>query len=98
MDEHAQLRYLLDLAETAGIVIRRAPALPEGEVAAGRGGQPGGALVRLRGKEMLFLDPGASLADRIAVVAAALAGRSEIEDRFLPPEIRRRIDQAQAPD
>ncbi len=84
MDEYAQLRALLDLAEGAGIVIRRAPA--------GADEHPGGALVRVAGREMLFLDPAASVADRIAVVAAALKGRSEVEEAFLPPEIRRRID------
>ena len=92
MDEYAQLRALLDLAEAAGITLRRAPA---GEVPAGAAGHPGGALVRLAGKEILFLDPTASVADRIAVVAAALVGRNEIENTFLAPEIRQRIDDAE---
>ena len=87
MDEYAQLRALLDLAESAGIAIRRSPCPGDG------GSAPPGALVKLRGREMLFLDPGASVADRIAVVAAALRGRHAVEDVFLPPEIRRRIDE-----
>ena len=86
MDEYAQLRALLDLAESVGIVIRRRPADDEPHAA--------GALVRLGGREMLFLDPGASVADRIAVVADALAGRREIEDVFLPPEIRQHVEAA----
>ena len=83
MDEYAQLRRLLDLAESAGIAIRRGPAADD---------HPGGAMVSLQGREILFLDPTASVADRIAVVAAALKGRPEVEDRFLPPEVRRLID------
>jgi len=83
MDEYAQLRTLLDLAEAAGIAIRRAPADDD---------HPGGAMVRLGGREILFLDPAASVADRIAVAAAALKGRPDIEGRFLPPKVRRLID------
>ena len=87
MDEYAQLRSLLDLAESIGLEVRRAPA----------GGQagaehPGGALVRLRGREILFLDTVAAVADRIAVVAAALRGRCEIDRTYLPPEIRGLIE------
>jgi hypothetical protein len=91
VDEHAQLRRLLDLAESLGIAIRRSPAV--GSESAG--GDPlGGALVRLRGQEILFLDPAASVADRIAVVASALKGRRQLEESFLPPEIRQLIDKA----
>ena len=88
MDEYAQLRALLDLADSVGIVIRRRPAAETPHAA--------GALVRLGGREMLFLDPAAAVADRIAAVAAALAGRPEVEDVFLPPEIRRHIEAAAA--
>jgi len=91
MDEHAQLRALLDLAESVGITVRRAPA---GRVDDEVGAHPGGALVTLRGREMLFLDPTAAVADRIAVAAAALAGREEIEGAFIPPELRELIDSA----
>jgi len=90
MDEAAKLRRLLEVAESIGIGIRRAPAAAEPVGSE----HTGGALVRLRGRELLFLDPAASLADRIAVVAAALAGRSQIETMFLPPEIRELIEGA----
>jgi hypothetical protein len=95
MDEYAKLRSLLDIVESFGIAIRRAP--PRGDFA-GIGApddHPGGALVRLRDQEILFLDPTASVADRIAVAAAALAGRREVEEMFLPPEIRELIDHAE---
>lgn len=94
MDEHAKLRSLLDIAESLGMRIRRAPSGTELDAAAGGAEHPGGALVRLRDHEMLFLDPTASVADRIAVVAAALAGRAEIEQMYLPPEIRELIERA----
>ena len=91
MDEYAQLRALLDIAESLGIEIRRVPVALTGE---GSDRHPGGALVKLRGREMLFLDPGAAVADRIAVAAGALAGRSDLENTYLPPEIRQLIDRA----
>jgi len=91
MDKHGELRVLLDLAESVGIVIRRAPS--GGDASAGQG-HPGGALVSLHGRDMLFLDPAAGVADRIAVVAAALAGRKELDDLYIPPQVRQRIEQA----
>ena len=85
MDASGQLSELLDLSEQMGITIRRAPA---------REDSPGGALVRLKGQEILFLDSGASVADQVAAVAAALAGRQELADRFIRPEIRQLLDAA----
>jgi hypothetical protein len=82
MDELAKLRYLMDLAEDLGVQIRRAPAGGDSE------GHPGGALVRLGSREMLFLDPSAALEDQLAAAADALQGRPSLQDRFLPPEIR----------
>ena len=87
MEAHEHLRLLLDLAEEAGIAIRRAPS------AADSADHPGGALVRVGTREMLFLDPTAAPADQIAVVAAALRGREEIENRYLPPELRQLIEE-----
>lgn len=92
MDEYEQLRYLLDLAESVGIDIRRAPTAVAAETPGGGSDHPGGALVKLKGKEILFLDPAASVADRIAVVAAALTGRADLQDRYLPPRIRDLIE------
>lgn len=89
MEAQEILAALIDLAEALEIEIRRAPP------GTGSSGGPAGALVRLKGKEILFLDPLAAVADQIGVVAEALAGRQELEDRFLPPEIRDRLDEAQ---
>jgi len=89
MDEKRTLRMLLDLADEIGIAVRPAPA---GE---GRDAHPGGALVRLKGEEILFLDRRASAADQLGAVAGALRGRRELDERFLPPEIREAIDTAE---
>ena len=86
MDEQAKLSFLLDLAETLGVQVRQAPPPDELDL------HPGGALVRLRERELLFLDPTASLGDRIGVAAAALAGREQLQDLFLPPEIRQLLE------
>jgi hypothetical protein len=87
MDPHGKLRALVDLAEALGITVRRAAS-------AGQSPQhPGGALVRLRGQEMLFLDPTAPATDQIDVVVEALRGRAELDELFLPPEIRELLEQ-----
>jgi len=86
MEQASQLAALIDLAESLGITIRRTPA------AGGAEGHPGGAIVQLMGREILFLDPTASVADQIDAVAGALRGREELAQRFLPPEIRALID------
>jgi len=85
MDASGQLNELLDLVEQLGITIRRVPT---------REDSAGGALVRLKGREILFLDTEASVADQVATVAAALAGRKELADRFIRPEIRELLDAA----
>ena len=88
MDATQQLDRLIDLCEELGIAIRKAPAGDE----LGAGEHPGGAVVRLKGSEILFLDTTAALGDQIAATVAALRGRSELEDRFVAPEIRELID------
>lgn len=88
MDQESKLSVLLDLSESLGIDVRPGPVRGEG------GHPPGGSLVKLRGKEILFLDTHTTTAARITAVAAALAGRDEIEQMFLPPEIREIIDEA----
>jgi len=88
MEQGSQLRTLLDLAEQIGLEVRRVAGASNGSE------HPGGAMVRLKGREILFLDPAASPSDQIGVLAASLRGRPQIEDRFLPPEIRELIDAA----
>ena len=86
MDEYSQLAFLVDLAESLGFEVRQAAR--QVDSAEGRGG----ALVRLKGREILFIDPGASPAEQIAVVARALRDRPEITEMYLPPQIRRTLE------
>ena len=86
MEELTKLNKLLELAEQVGITIRRAPGAGDGSE------HPGGSLVRLRGSEMLFLDPTASTSDQISAVTTALKGRAELQDQFIPPGIRDMIE------
>ena len=81
MEPYAQLAALLDLAEQLGITIRLMPSSTAED-------ETGGAIVRMKGKEVLFLNADAGVADRLAVVASALAGHPELENRFLAPELR----------
>ena len=89
MHQDSQLRMLLDLAEQIGLEVRRVPGSSSGSE------HPGGAMVRLKGREILFLDPAAAPSDQIGVLAGAMRNRPAIEDRFLPPEIRELIDAAE---
>lgn len=86
MDELTKLNTLMELADQLEIQVRRAPAAAE------TGEHPGGSLVKLKGKEMLFLDPTASTSDQISAAAHALRGRAELQDQFIPPEIRELLD------
>ena len=86
MESESTLESLIDQAESVGITIRRAPAAEDASE------HPGGAMVRLRGREILFLDPTASVEDRISVLGAALRGREEIKNSYLRPEIRELIN------
>jgi len=88
MEPDSQIRLLLDLADEVGLEVRRVVGSSSGAE------HPGGAKVRLKGKEILFLDPAACRSDQLDVLAGALKGRAGVEDRFLPPEIRERIEGA----
>ncbi|MBL7134054.1 MAG: hypothetical protein ISS78_08150 [Phycisphaerae bacterium] len=88
MDNESQLGFLIDLAESLGIQVRQVSR--EVDSAENRGGD----LVRLKGKEILFIDPGASAVEQIAVVAGALRDRQEIAEMYLPPQVRRALERA----
>ncbi len=87
VDAVTQLESLLDLADDVGLAVRRVPGGADTD-------HPGGALVRLRDREVLFLDPDASVADQLAVAAGALRGRPQLDERYLPPELRELIEGA----
>ena len=84
MDGQDLLAALLELAESLGIAVRTVQT----------GSPQAAALVRLKGREVLFVEDSTELADRIDAVAAALAGRAELADRFLLPEVRAAIERA----
>ena len=88
IDPYARLESLLDLAEQVGLTVRQVSGTAETD-------HPGGALVRLKGSEVLFLDPAAAVADQLAVTARALRGRRELSGRFIAPELRELIDGSQ---
>lgn len=86
MDPYERLSVLIELAESLQIPVRRVPAPGESQE------HPGGAVVRVKDRTVLFLYTTAGVSDQIAVVASALHSRKELQDRFLPPEIREILD------
>ena len=87
MTPDAMLSALLELAQGLNITVRTMPSGLDGQHA-------GGSLVRLRGKEIIFLDGSADTADQVAALASALKDRPDLENRFLPPEVREALDKA----
>ncbi|MFH1417314.1 MAG: hypothetical protein ABII12_03400 [Planctomycetota bacterium] len=86
MDLHARLDTLLALAEEIGLTVRRESL-----------GGDGGGLCLLRGQRVLFVDTAADLETRYDRTLAAMASLPEIEQRYLPPEVRDDVeDQRQA--
>ena len=87
MTPDAMLSALLELAQSMNITVRTMPSGMDGQHA-------GGSLVRLRGKEIIFLDGSADTTDQVAALASAIKGRPDLENRFLPPEVREALDKA----
>jgi hypothetical protein len=83
------LRQLVGLAEEAGVAVRTVRA-GEGEPPARSG------LCRVRGRPLLLLSSSDPLDVRIEAVAGALRthGGSLLEQRFLPPALRERLERA----
>jgi len=82
MEHQALLSALLDLAEQIGFEVRRDYL-----------GGEGGGVCRLRGKWVLFVDSGASVAEQLAQVADALADREELESKYILPQVRQVLDE-----
>ncbi len=82
MGDDEKLVELLHLAQSLGIEVRQTPA------AAASGEHSAGALIRLKGREILLMDPTAPVSGQIALAAQALRGRDELEERFIKPAIR----------
>ena len=82
---------LVGLAEEAGIAVRFARA-GEGEL------PPRSGVCRVRGRTVLVLSAAEPVEARIEAVAAALREhcRSFLEQRFLPPALRERLERGAA--
>ena len=80
---------LIALAEEAGIAVRVARP-PESELPLRSG------LCRVRGRWLLVVSASEPLEARIEAVAAALRqhGGAGLEERFLPPAVRERLERA----
>lgn len=88
MELKDQLTVLLDLAESMGVTVRWTSSWRRS------GPSRAAVMVRLKGKEIFFVDPSASVADQVSGVAELLAGRPELDERFVCPEVRARLDEA----
>lgn len=77
MDLQRRLEFLVEFAGACGFEVRSESL-----------GGEGGGLCKLRGKTILFVDLAADLETRYEKTLAALAGRPELDQRFVPPEIR----------
>ena len=87
MEANEILRLLTELAEEAGVGVRL--------VRPGEGDPPArSGLCRVRGRLLLLLSAADPLDARIEAVAAALRahGGGLLEERFLPPAVRERLE------
>lgn len=91
MEPRQLLDLLVGLAEEAGIAVRIA-----------RGGEnelpPRSGVCRVRGRLLLVVSAAEPMEARIEAVAAALREHSGglLEERFLPPAVRERLDRSGA--
>ncbi len=87
MDLQARLDTLLAIAEEIGLDIRKEQL-----------GGTGGGLCVLRGRRVLFVDTAADLEERYEAILSALAPLPDLDQHFLPPEIRDDVDRQRAAD
>lgn len=92
MEREAILAELIELAEAAGIAVRRLPSV-EGAAPARSGA------CRLRGATWVWVAPGDPVEDRIEAVAVALRSGAAglLEQRYLPPAVRERLESPEPP-
>jgi hypothetical protein len=83
------LDFLVELAQSAGVQVRVIPRYAaEGDPA------PRSGICRIRGDPWLLLASGEPLEDRIEAAATAVRvhAREVLEERYLPPAVRERLD------
>lgn len=83
MELQRRLDILIGLAEELGLTVRREPL-----------GGDGGGFCRIRGQRILFIDTMGDLETRYERTLEAVAGIPEIEQRFVPPEVREDIERS----
>ena len=81
MDAQSILDELLDLLQTAGVVIRSEPL-----------GGSGGGLCTVKGQKIFFVDTQASQTEVAAHCAEAVAKLVDIEKIYIRPEVRQFIE------
>ena len=86
----AMLARLEAVAEQLGVQVRYEALVAEGEAGSSRGG-----LCRLRGDRLILIDDQLGPAGRCLCLAEALGG-FDLERIFLPPAVRRLIDERRA--
>ncbi len=87
MDINAQLENMIEIAKQLGIEVRSLGLYGSG-----------GGLCQLRDKYVLFVDTDADIATQANQCAVALASWPGIDDMFLLPPVRVRIDQCKQND
>jgi len=85
MELSARLEALCELAEDMGIEVRAEPM-----------GGEGGGLCELRGRRVLFVDTLADLDERYDRTLSALAPLTELDQRYLLPELRADLERQRA--
>jgi hypothetical protein len=85
MDLQARLDILIGLAQEAGLTIRREPL-----------GGDGGGFCLIKGQRVLFIDTQADLETRYERTLQALAWLPELEQRYVPPEVRDDLERQRA--
>lgn len=83
MDLQTRLDLLLSIAQELGWTLRREPL-----------GGDGGGLCIIKGQHVLFVDTLADLETRYERTLAALAAQPELDQRYLPPEVRDDLEKA----
>ena len=81
MDKHKILDELLALLEANGITVRSESL-----------GGSGGGLCTIKDQQIFFIDTQASLAERAAICAEAVAKVVDTENIYIRPEIRKFIE------
>jgi hypothetical protein len=78
---------LKEAARRAGVDVREVPlGMPDQTAQSG--------LVKLRGADVLFLDPAADRDDALRLLVQALAGR-DLDDLYLSPAVRTLLEERQ---